>query len=46
MEDDYWNSSSVTKIASRQGIFDTDGSNAIDVSLSKIFNNLIFSLLV
>ncbi|CAF4646286.1 unnamed protein product [Rotaria sp. Silwood1] len=30
MDDDYWNSSSVTKKVSQQGIFDTDGNNTID----------------
>ena len=35
MGDDYWNSSSVTKQVSQQGIFDTDGTNTLDVSISK-----------
>ncbi|CAF0882527.1 unnamed protein product [Adineta ricciae] len=30
MGDDYWNSSSVTKKVSQQGIFDMDGGNALD----------------
>ncbi|CAF1343870.1 unnamed protein product [Rotaria sordida] len=30
MDDDYWNSSSVTKKVSQQKIFDTDGSNTLD----------------
>ncbi|CAF1221594.1 unnamed protein product [Rotaria sp. Silwood1] len=33
MDDDYWNSSSVTKKVSQQGIFDTDGNNTIDESI-------------
>jgi hypothetical protein len=36
MEEDYWNTSSVTKKVSQQGIFDTDGNNTLDVSFSKI----------
>ncbi len=39
MDEDYWNTSSVTKKVSQQGIFDTDGSNTIDVS---IFKEIIF----
>ena len=32
MDDDYWNSSSVTKKVNQQGIFDKDGGNTLDVS--------------
>lgn len=32
MDDDYWNTSSVRKKVSQQSIFDTDESNAMDVS--------------
>lgn len=32
---DYWNSSSVTDKVNRQGIFDSEGSNTVDVSFYK-----------
>ena len=48
MDDDYWNTSSVKKKVTQQGIFDTDGNNTLDVSiyiyLNKLFiyNNFIY----
>ena len=43
MDDDYWNSSSVTKKVNQQGIFDKDGGNTLDVSAS-VTHGVFFSL--